>query len=77
MLNFVIKYVYYPPRLILSLWQNETLSCIIHCPGDVRILNRETGEKKLLFTLRSFHTESDASSYAAMRLTETLEHYIF
>ena len=28
-------------------------------------------------TLRSFHTQSERASYAAMRLTEKLEHYIF
>ena len=31
----------------------------------------------LLIELRSFHTESERASDAAMRLTENLEHYIF
>ena len=35
------------------------------------------GRGTICLGLRSFHTESDASSDAAMRLTEKIEHYIF
>ena len=35
------------------------------------------GRGTIFLGLRSFHTESDASSDAAMRLTEKIEHYIF
>ena len=37
----------------------------------------DQGRSILMVLFRSFHTESYASSDAAMRLTEKLEHYIF